>query len=195
MIYDIESLRRAWQEGRKFKFLFFWGHTPPSDGSVNQSCFSQWWMCPFVVEGTEYSCAEQYMMAEKARMFGDEEMLAAILKAKHPKEMKEYGRAVKNFDKDVWENGRYEIVKRGNLAKFSQNPELAAYLKETKKRILVEASPRDRIWGIGMGQSNPDAENPSKWRGENLLGFVLTEVRDELLAIEGEGYESEGNRA
>lgn len=194
MIYDIESLRNAWQAGRKFKFLFFWGHTPPSDGSVNQSCFSQWWMSPFVVEGTEYSCAEQYMMAEKARMFGDEEMMAAILQAKHPKEMKAYGRAVKNFDKDVWENGRYEIVKRGNLAKFSQNPELAAYLKESNKRILVEASPRDRIWGIGMGQSNPDADNPMKWRGQNLLGFVLTDVRDELMKTEGEENESERNR-
>jgi len=194
VIYDIESLRNAWQAGRKFKFLFFWGHTPPSDGSVNQSCFSQWWMSPFVVEGTEYSCAEQYMMAEKARMFGDEEMLAAILQAKHPKEMKAFGRAVKNFDKDAWEHGRYEIVKRGNLAKFSQHPELAAYLKESNKRILVEASPRDRIWGIGMGQSNPDADNPMKWRGQNLLGFVLTEVRDELMRAEGQGNESEGNR-
>ncbi|RKN86144.1 NADAR family protein [Paenibacillus ginsengarvi] len=194
MIYDINSLRNAWQAGNKFKFLFFWGHTPPNDGSVNQSCFSQWWICPFVVEGIQYSCAEQYMMAEKARMFGDEEMLAAIMQARHPKEMKEYGRAVKNFDKDAWENGCYGIVKRGNRTKFSQHAELAAYLKKTNKRILVEASPRDRIWGIGMGQSNPDAENPMKWRGQNLLGFVLTEVRDELLKLEGEGYESEGNR-
>lgn len=121
------------------------------------------------------------MMAEKARLFGDEEMLESILKAKHPKEMKAYGRAVRNFDKEIWDKECYGIVKRASLAKFSQNPKLGEYLKSTKNRILVEASPRDRIWGIGMGQSNPDAENPVKWRGRNLLGFALTEARDELL--------------
>lgn len=193
MIYKIEDLRNAYLRGKAFKFLFFWGHTPQSDGIVDKSCFSQWWMSPFVVEGTKYSCAEQYMMAEKARLFGDGEMLAAILQAKHPKEMKAFGRAVRSFDKDVWDSQCYEIVKRGSLAKFSQDPGLEDYLKSTKNRILVEASPRDRIWGIGMGQSNPDAENPMKWRGRNLLGFALTEARDELLMKGRECNESEGN--
>lgn len=186
MMYNIEELRKAYNAGQAFKYVFFWGHTPPADGSVNQSCFSQWWMCEFTVDGERYSCAEQYMMAEKARLFGDDEMKAAIMNAKHPKEMKAYGRAVKNFDKDIWERSCYEIVKRGNHAKFSQNPELWTLLKTTRNRILVEASPRDRIWGIGMGKANPDAENPMKWRGRNLLGFALTEVRDQLLAQEGE---------
>lgn len=185
MIYEIEDLRNAYRKGKTFKFLFFWGHTPPSDGSVDKSCLSQWWMSPFVVEGTEYSCSEQYMMAEKARLFGDDEMLAAILQAKHPKEMKAFGRAVRNFDNGVWECQCYGIVKRGSLAKFSQNPQLGDYLKSTKGRILVEASPPDRIWGIGMGQADPNAENPMKWRGSNLLGFALTEARDELLSKEG----------
>ncbi len=129
----------------------------------------------------EYSCAEQFMMAEKARMFGDEAMLAEIMKASHPKEMKGYGRAVSGFDKEAWDSACYGIVKRGNLAKFSQNPELLEFLLTTKNRILVEASPRDRIWGIGMGKANPDAQCPLKWRGTNLLGFALTEVRDQLL--------------
>lgn len=93
------------------------------------------------------------MMAEKARLFGDDEMLESILKAKHPKEMKAFGRAVQNFDKDIWDKECYSIVKRASLAKFSQNPKLNDYLNSTKNRILVEASPRDRIWGIGMGQS------------------------------------------
>ena len=128
-----------------------------------------------------YSCAEQFMMAEKARLFGDEEMLQKIMEARHPKEMKAYGRAVRGFDKDKWEKACYEIVKRGNEAKFSQNPELLEYLLGTKNRILVEASPRDRIWGIGMGKANPDAECPLKWKGTNLLGFALTEVRNSLL--------------
>ncbi|RED62963.1 MULTISPECIES: NADAR family protein [Cohnella] len=194
MIYDLEQLRSACRAGRKFKYLFFWGHTPPVDGSVNQSCLSQWWMSPFEIEGTEYSCTEQYMMAEKARLFGDGEMLAAIMQAKHPKEMKAFGRSVGNFDKDVWESRCYEIVKRGCLAKFSQNPQLWDFLKSTRNRILVEASPPDRIWGIGMGQSNPNADNPLQWRGRNLLGFALTEARDELLQKEGNTNEPQRDR-
>jgi conserved hypothetical protein, ribA/ribD-fused len=186
MIYEIESLRRACRQGRKFDYLFFWGHTPPDDGSADKSCLSQWRMSPFVVDGTSYSCAEQYMMAEKARLFGDLEMLDAILRAEHPKEMKAYGRAVRNFDKEIWDGQSYEIVKRGSLAKFSQNPEFGEYLKSTGNRILVEASPRDRVWGIGMGQSNPDANDPLKWRGRNRLGFALTEARDELRSREGD---------
>lgn len=181
MIYNIEELRKAHNAGQKFKYLFFWGHTPPSDGSINQSCFSQWWKCEFTVEGKHYSCTEQYMMAEKARLFNDSEMEAAIMNAKHPKQMKAYGRAVKNFDNKVWEHNCYDIVKRGNWAKFSQNPQLGDFLKTTKNRILVEASPLDRIWGIGMGKADPHVENPVKWRGRNLLGFALTEVRDQLI--------------
>ena len=121
------------------------------------------------------------MMAEKARLFNDTDMLEHIMRAVSPNEMKAYGRAVQNFENSVWESQRYQIVKKANIAKFSQNSELLRYLLGTGDRILVEASPRDRIWGIGMGGSNPDAENPMKWRGRNLLGFALTEVRDELL--------------
>lgn len=184
MPYDIETLRRAWLAGEKVKFLFFWGHAPAEDGRITASCLSQWWMRRFLVDGVEYSCAEQYMMAEKARMFGDDGMFAAILAAKHPKEMKAYGRAVSRFDQEQWSRHCAEIVQRGNLEKFRQNPDLRAFLLGTGNRILVEASPRDRIWGIGMGRQNPDAENPIKWRGRNLLGFALTEVRD-LLRMEG----------
>lgn len=182
MIYNVEQLRRAYQAGGRFKYMMFWGHTPPADGTLNASCFSQWWKCSFEIEGVAYSCTEQYMMAEKARLFEDEEMLEKILEARHPKEMKAYGRAVKGFDQQLWEQQRYDIVKRGNLAKFTQDQDLGEVLRNTKQRILVEASPRDRIWGIGMGKSNPDAENPMKWRGQNLLGFALTEVRDQMVA-------------
>ena len=108
------------------------------------------------------------------------------MEASHPKEMKAYGRAVRGFDKAAWDNACYEIVKKGNLAKFTQNPDLLAFLFTTGNRILVEASPMDRIWGIGMGKNNPDAENPLKWRGRNLLGFALTEVRTQLLKERGE---------
>ena len=181
MVYNLGDLKKEYNAGKKFKYLFFWGHTPAADGQINEACLSQWWECDFSVDGVRYSCAEQFMMAEKARLFGDEEMLQKIMEARHPKEMKAYGRAVRGFDKDKWEKACYEIVKRGNEAKFSQNPELLDYLLGTKNRILVEASPRDRIWGIGMGKANPDAECPINWRGTNLLGFALTEVRDRLL--------------
>lgn len=183
-IYTLEELKKRYRNGESFKFLFFWGHTPSSDGRITESCCSQWWKCKFTVDGITYSCAEQYMMAEKARMFHDLEMLEKIMSAAHPKEMKAFGRAVKNFDQNLWNRSCYELVKRGNIAKFSQNQELWNFLKSTKKRILVEASPRDRIWGIGMGRNNPNAECPLKWNGKNLLGFALTEVRDILLQEE-----------
>nr|BCJ78217.1 hypothetical protein [Niallia circulans] len=184
MVYTLEELRKAYQAGEKRKLLFFWGHTPPADGSLNASCFSQWWRSAFTVDGVSYSCTEQYMMAEKARLFGDDNMLAAIMNARHPKEMKAFGRAVSSFDGNVWDSRCYEIVKKGNLAKFGQNPELWDYMKSTKNRILVEASPVDRMWGIGMAKDDRDADNPMKWRGRNLLGFALTEVRDVLLLEE-----------
>jgi len=181
MVYSLDTLKDEYQNGKTYKFLFFWGHTPPPDGSINQSCLSQWWMQDFEIDGVRYLCAEQYMMAQKARLFKDDEMLAQIMQTTFPKEMKAYGRAVRNFDKAVWGANCYEIVKTASKAKFAQNPQLLEFLLATKNRILVEASPRDRIWGIGMGKSNPDAENPLKWRGKNLLGFALTQARDELL--------------
>lgn len=179
-IYNLPDLKKAWNTGEKFKFLFFWGHTPPEDGQISETCLSQWWASRFQVDGVEYNCAEQFMMAEKARMFNDGEMLEKIMGTSFPKEMKAYGRAVSGFDKETWDNACYEIVKKGNYAKFSQNPELLEFLLGTKNRILVEASPRDRIWGIGMGKANPNAQFPLNWRGTNLLGFALTEVRDRL---------------
>lgn len=184
MVYNLKDLREAYDKGQRFKFLFFYGSTPEKDGCMSETCLSQWWRGHFFVDGVKYTCAEQFMMAEKARLFHDKEMLDKIMEADHPKEMKAYGRAVKGFDKGIWDKSCYNIVKRGNEAKFSQNPELWEFLKGTKNRILVEASPRDRIWGIGMGKSNPDAKDPLKWRGTNLLGFALTQVRDDLLKKE-----------
>ena len=184
MVYTWEALKKAYNAGQHFKFLFFWGHTPTADGHITETCLSQWWKCSFTAEGVAYTCAEQFMMAEKARMFGDTDMLGNIMEAREPKAMKAFGRAVKNFDKEIWDAACYELVLRGNMAKFSQNPDLWEFLKSTRKRILVEASPRDRIWGIGMGKNNPDAECPLKWKGSNLLGFALTEARDLLLEKE-----------
>ena len=116
-------------------------------------------------------------MAGKASLFDDEEMLQEILVAPNPKSL---GRKVRNFDKDVWDSNCIEIVKQGNIAKFKQNLAHHDLLKSTAGTILVEAAPRDRIWGIGMGSANKKAQDPLQWRGRNLLGFVLTEVRDSI---------------
>ena len=165
------------------KFLFFWGHQPSKDGTIAKTCFSQWWLSSFVVEGIEYKTAEHWMMAEKARLFGDEEILQKILACHSPAEAKKLGRKVKNYQDEIWLENRFEIVKRGNFYKFSQNESLKDFLLTTQKRILVEASPVDNIWGIGMAIDHPNIENPAKWEGLNLLGFALMEVRDELNAV------------
>ncbi|MGG4146839.1 NADAR family protein [Paenibacillus algorifonticola] len=180
MCYSLKELQHAYKSGEKVKFLFFWGHTPMKDGTISASCLSQWWESSFKIEGEQYSCAEQYMMAEKARLFYDDEMLEAIMLAKHPKEMKSYGRAIKGFDEALWESRCYDIVLQGNLAKFRQNPELLNFMKTSKNRVFVEASPVDRIWGIGLSKEHPHVNNPLLWKGKNLLGFALTEVRDRL---------------
>ncbi|HVF05583.1 MAG TPA: NADAR family protein [Frankiaceae bacterium] len=159
--------------------LFFWGHTP-RDGHPGPWVLSQWWGAPFEVEGVVYPTAEAFMMAEKARLFGDETRLAEILAADHPAAAKDAGRRVTPFDSAVWDAHRYDAVVRGNVAKFSQHPDLRAYLASTAPRVLVEASPADRVWGIGLSAGDAAARTPSTWRGSNLLGFALTEVRERL---------------
>lgn len=174
MKYTIENIDPA------NKFLFFWGHQPSKDGTITKTCFSQWWLSSFVVEGIEYKTAEHWMMAEKARLFDDEEILQKILACNSPAEAKKLGRKVSNYQDETWLENRFEIVKRGNFYKFSQNESLTDFLLTTQKRILVEASPVDNIWGVGMATDHPNIENPAKWEGLNLLGFALMEVRDEL---------------
>ena len=166
--------------GNHVKYLFFWGHQQQLDNAVSKSRFSQWYESPFELDNLKYLTAEHYMMAEKARLFKDETMLSQILAATHPGEAKKFGRLVTGFKQEIWLEHRFAIVVRGNMAKFSQNPALQEFLLNTQERILVEASPRDCIWGIGLGENNPDAQNPYKWRGKNLLGFALMKVRNRL---------------
>jgi ribA/ribD-fused uncharacterized protein len=174
MKYIIEKLTS------ESNFLFFWGHQPNKDGKISKTCFSQWWLSSFVVDKVNYKTAEHWMMAKKAELFQDSETLEKILLANSPAEAKKLGREVKNYDDAVWLANRYEIVKQGNYHKFSQDKNLKEFLINTKERILVEASPVDSIWGIGMASDHKDILNPEKWQGLNLLGFALMEVRDEL---------------
>ena len=163
------------------KWLFFWGHKPSEDGSVTKSCFSQWWAGhPFVIDGLTYATAEHYMMAEKARLFGDTASLKKILIAKSAAEAKKLGRTVTNFNDSTWVAARSKIVVQGNFAKFHQHPKLRLFLDQTGDRVLVEASPFDRIWGIGLRADDPRVHDPAQWQGENLLGKALVEVRRQL---------------
>lgn len=180
MTHDRSNLEASWRAGKRPKLLHFWGHQPSKDGSISASCFSQWWTARFVIDGIVYPTAEHWMMAGKARLFADEAALAGIVKAGSPKQAKAVGREVRNFDAARWDQAKREIVFEGNLAKFSQNSQLADFLVGTGKKVLVEASPVDRIWGIGLAADDAKADNPLQWRGENLLGFVLMDVRDKL---------------
>jgi ribA/ribD-fused uncharacterized protein len=180
MLWDRNALVAHLAAGNVVDFLLFWGHTPKDPDQVDKSCLSQWFFASFVIDGVTYKTAEHFMMAEKARLFRDDEALAAILEAPTPSEAKRLGRAVRNYDDKAWGRARSLSVVKGNIAKFDQNEAMGAFLKSTGESILVECSPRDRIWGIGMGASNPDARVPSKWRGQNLLGFALVAARAEL---------------
>jgi ribA/ribD-fused uncharacterized protein len=146
------------------------------------STFSQWFRCTFTVDGNAFNCAEQYMMYGKARLFDDAEVAAEILAADHPRQHKALGRKVKQFDDKRWRRERETIVRAGNHAKFTQNPALHAELLATRGTTLVEASPYDKIWGIGLAATDPRAADASQWKGQNLLGKILTALRDELLA-------------
>ena len=164
-----ERLIERVDAGGAVEFVFFWQAT---------SYLSQWFPCAFDVEGVRYASAEHFMMAAKARLFGDREALADVLAAPSPAEAKAIGRRVRGYDEARWAAARFDAVVRGNVAKFAQHHEIGALLDATEPRVLVEASPHDRVWGIGLDASDPDASDPRRWRGQNLLGFALTTVRE-----------------
>ncbi|WP_051286921.1 NADAR family protein [Paenibacillus taiwanensis] len=181
MILDCQTLIVESQK-RRLKYLFFWGHTPKRPGGVDSSCFSQWYPASFEEAGIRYETAEHYMMAKKAELFGDEAIRKQILAQSHPNQAKALGRKVSSFDHEVWDAHKFHIVEQANRLKFTQHLNLQAYLLGTDDRVLVEASPYDKVWGIGMGKDHPQAEQPEHWKGENLLGFALMAVRDYIRA-------------
>jgi ribA/ribD-fused uncharacterized protein len=172
-----EELIAHLAQGHVVDYLLFWGHTAKDKNSVGKECLSQWYPAGFAIDGIHYPTAEHYMMAEKARLFGDDAALQKILNASDPHAAKQIGREVKHYTEEVWKQHRIEIVVRANTAKFAQNQALTVFLQSTGDQILVEASPVDRVWGIGFDEHHPDAHNPAKWRGLNLLGFALMAVR------------------
>jgi len=161
------------------KYYFFWGHTPKDKNKIDKSCLSQWFQRDFIIDNLTYKNAEQYMMAKKALLFNDEENFQKIMNEENPKKIKAFGRKVKNFNPDIWDDKAERFVYEANLAKFSQNKDLKSFLLSTEG-ILVEASPYDKIWGIGLSAQDERALKRETWEGENKLGFVLTRVREVL---------------
>ncbi|MET8686162.1 NADAR family protein [Streptomyces sp. NPDC004732] len=179
-IDSVEALVDAVRAGEKIKYLRFWGHTPRPDGTLGPSCLSQWWPSPFTVDGVEYATAEHWMMAAKARLFDDADAERAVLAARTPAEAKNAGRLVRDFDDAIWTRERFGTVVDGSRHKFASDPALRDFLLGTGSRVLVEASPLDRIWGIGLAADDPRADDPTEWRGPNLLGFALMEARSRI---------------
>ena len=179
MKYTRDSIIERYNAGKEMNVIAFWGHTP-NPKKMTKACFSQWYDCQLEVDGIEYHTTEQYMMAQKAALMGDSVTEAKIMASADPRDYKALGREVRNFNEELWNRNKYNVVLRGNLAKFSQNPELFAFLQSTGDSVLVEASPYDDIWGVKLAIEDPRIQNPNEWQGENLLGFVLMETRDIL---------------
>lgn len=156
------------------KYEFFWSGP-----------FSQWYHSEFVVNGRTFNCAEQYMMFAKALIFGDVNTAERIMSTKNPQEQKKLGRQVKDFVPHIWGNISRELVYQGNMAKFLQNCNLYDILLDTGDKILVEASPYDKIWGIGLDEEAAKITPPNEWPGTNWLGEVLTQVRTDILKTTG----------
>ena len=161
------------------RYVFFWGGWP-----------SQWHKSKFVIDRVRYNCCEQYMMAEKARLFGDRDAERDILREHDPRKQKALGREVRRFDEESWRSVCRAIVYSANLAKFEQNADLRELLLKTSPRTLVEASPSDSIWGIGLAKDDLRADQPEQWPGTNWLGIALGQVRETLEARDaGRTYE------
>lgn len=165
---------------RKPPAVYFW-----KDDEEN-GCFSNWFRRKFVIDDFEYLFVEQYMMAQKAKLFHDSERYTAILRSMQPWECKDLGRQVKPFDSSAWNAVKYDVVKAANRVKYEQNPDLKAKLLDTGDAILAEASPKDALWGIGLDAVTAAKTNPSDWPGQNLLGKILMELRSEFAGKKAE---------
>ena len=147
-----------------------------------RGCLSQWWPSEFNAENIRFNCCEQFMMFKKAMLFGDVKTAAEIISEESPKNIQSLGRQVKNFDQFIWDDVKRDIVYKGNYYKFTQNNKLKEILLSTKNKVLVEASPYDKIWGIGRDVTYPNVEDNSTWQGTNYLGYELTRLKFKLMS-------------
>ena len=180
--YSLSKLKTDFNKGKKIDFLFFYGHTNDKN-EITKSSLSQWYIKDFKANNLTFNCMEKYMMYNKALLFDDKKIAEEILNNNQPKTIKGLGRKVSNFKDETWDKVKYTIILKGNYHKFSQNNDLRNFLLNTKNKVLVEASPYDKVWGIKMKYDNENIENPFFWQGENLLGFALMEVRDEIKRV------------
>lgn len=178
--YNMDWLIGEYEKETTLKYIYFWGHTPDAD-TVGKECFSQWYPGSFSVNGIKYETAEHWMMAQKALLFDNPEIHQKIVDSEKPGEVKELGRQIIGFDEVVWNAEKYNIVRLGNIHKFNQNKTLKEFLLSSNDRVLIEASPVDIVWGIGLAKDSEHINNLYAWPGKNLLGFALMEVRDFLL--------------
>jgi ribA/ribD-fused uncharacterized protein len=168
-INELKKIRIIYEKRLFLKYYFFYGYNNP---------LSQWYNSTFVIDDLNFNSAEQWMMYSKAKLFNDYEKMNEIIKEPNQSRQRKLGRQVNGFKEDIWIKKREEIVRIGNLKKFTQNKELNFLLKETKKMILAETSPVDLIWGIGFSTNDLERFDNSKWRGLNLLGNILMEIRE-----------------
>ncbi len=180
MQYNNKWLIDKHNAGEQLSYLYFWGHQPAKDGTLTKSCFSQWWVAPFEENGIVYPTAEHWMMYTKAMLFDAGVIAAQVLATQNPKDVKQLGRQIKGFNATEWDAVKFITVVAGNLHKFSQHNALKQFIKNTGDSVIVEASPVDAIWGIGMAEDDNNITNPEQWKGENLLGYALMTVRDML---------------
>lgn len=153
-------------------FIFFWGIND------EHGYLSQWYPSKFKHDDILFESCEHYMMYNKAILFDDYDIAKKILNTKHPKDVKQLGRKIKGFNDNKWDKHKFNIVYNGNLHKFTQNKKLKEKLISTGDKILVEASPYDKIWGIGLRADDKNATNMGKWKGQNLLGKALMKIRE-----------------
>jgi ribA/ribD-fused uncharacterized protein len=169
--YEFNGEVKGYLERPTQGFHFFWETTSP---------FSQWHRCAFTAFGLSFNTAEQYMMHQKALLFGDADIAAQILQTTNPRAQKGLGRQIKGFEEGVWKANCRRIVYAANAHKFRQNPGLRQALMATDGQLLVEAAPDDAIWGIGLSADDPRAQDPATWLGTNWLGAMLTLLREDF---------------
>jgi ribA/ribD-fused uncharacterized protein len=155
----------------KEEFIFYFGQ---------ESVFSHWFKCSFSINSQDFCCAEQYIMYRKAVLFNDVEIAKKILNSSNPARHRYLGKQVGGFDKRLWQQHCKQFAFDGNLSKFAQSSVLTNILLQTTGKSFAEASPYDRIWGIGLSMKNPKIYDRSQWRGRNWAGEVLQSVRAKL---------------
>ena len=180
MRYHLSWLIDKFDKGECPEVILFWGHVNKKNSRQGEFMLSQWYPSPFSVNEIVYKSSGHWMMARKALLFGDRERFKKIIDAERPDEVRFHGRSIKDFDETVWSECKYDIVREGNFHKFNQNRKLRAYLMSTGNAVLAQANPTDKIWGIGLSAEAKNVINPYTWKGLNLLGFELMEIREYL---------------